>query len=64
MKRRVTYVFDGDSPFEPDQAQLTDAALLIRDLHAAKEDRATFSFTELPAEVSTNFMNPERFGSS
>jgi hypothetical protein len=64
MKRRVTFVFDGDSPFEPDQAQVTDDSLLIRDLHAAKEDRATFSFTELPTEVSTNYMDPESFGSS
>ncbi|OXV09812.1 hypothetical protein Egran_02425 [Elaphomyces granulatus] len=51
MKRRVTFVFDGDSPFEPDQAQVTNDSLLIRDLHAAKEDRATFSFTELPIEL-------------
>lgn len=51
MKRRITFIQGSDAPFDPSQAQLTKDALLIRALDAAREERATFGFNELPSEV-------------
>jgi hypothetical protein len=51
MKRRVTYVQHPETPFEPHQASLSSTTVTIRELDAAREDRITFSFNDLPEEV-------------
>lgn len=51
MKRRITFAQGTDAPFDPDQAQLTRDALFLRALEAAREERLTFGFNELPSEV-------------
>jgi hypothetical protein len=56
MRRRITYVLGAEAPFDPDrQARYSNdnAVLSIRGLkNAAKEERVTFGFDELPGEVS------------
>lgn len=52
MKRRVTYITAADAEFDPSkQAILNKDTLAIGGLDAAKEERFTFSPTELPTEV-------------
>ncbi|KAL2010408.1 hypothetical protein VTN00DRAFT_6215 [Thermoascus crustaceus] len=51
MKRRITFIQGSEAPFDPSQSQLTKDALLIRALDAAREERATFGFNELPSEL-------------
>ncbi|KAL1968948.1 hypothetical protein VTN77DRAFT_782 [Rasamsonia byssochlamydoides] len=52
MKRRITFVHGAESPFDPDkQAKLSNDVLSIRELDAAKEERLTFGFDELPGEL-------------
>ncbi|KEY80201.1 hypothetical protein BA78_0475 [Aspergillus fumigatus] len=51
MRRRITFVQRPESPFHVDQAVLTSDALSITHLDAAREERATFGFDELPAEI-------------
>lgn len=52
MKRRVTYITAADAEFDPSkQAVLNKDTLTIRGLDAAKEERFTFTSTELPTEV-------------
>jgi hypothetical protein len=52
MRRRITFVQRPETPFDHDQAVLTSDALSITNLDGAREERATFSFDELPSEVS------------
>jgi hypothetical protein len=55
MKRRVTYITAADAEFDPSkQAILSRDTLSIRGLDAAKEERFTFTSTELLTEVSIN----------
>jgi hypothetical protein len=59
MKRRVTYITAADAEFDPSkQAILSKDTLSIRGLDAAKEERFTFTQTELPAEVSITTVLP------
>ncbi|KAF9890984.1 protease B nonderepressible form [Aspergillus nanangensis] len=51
MRRRITFVQASDAPFAADQASLTPSTLSIRGLDAAREERATFSFDEIPSEL-------------
>ncbi|KAL1885267.1 protease B nonderepressible form [Paecilomyces lecythidis] len=51
MKRRITFAQGADSAFEQDQVQLTKDALKLRGLDAAREERVTFGFNELPSEL-------------
>ena len=52
MRRRTTFLQRHDTSFEPNQAALSSKSLSIRNLDAAREDRLTFTFDELPSEVS------------
>lgn len=52
MRRRITFAQGPDSPFDQDQVQLTSDALKLRGLDAAREERVTFGFNELPSEVA------------
>lgn len=59
MKRRVTYITAAEAEFDPSkQAILGKDTLSIRGLDAAKEERFTFTQTELPAEVSITTVLP------
>lgn len=52
MKRRITYISASNASFDPaKQAILGKDALSIRNLDAAKEERITLGFEELPANV-------------
>ncbi|RHZ48081.1 protease B nonderepressible form [Aspergillus turcosus] len=51
MRRRITFVQRPETPFDHDQAVLTSDALSITHLDGAREERATFSFDELPSEI-------------
>ncbi|KAE8354294.1 protein pbn1 [Aspergillus coremiiformis] len=51
MRRRITFVQRPDTPFSLDQAVLTPDALSIHELDSVREERATFSFDELPSEL-------------
>lgn len=57
MKRRITFAQGADSAFEQDQVQLTRDALKLRGLDAAREERVTFGFNELPSEVALHLTN-------
>lgn len=58
MKRRVTYITAAYAEFDPSkQAILSKDTLTIRGLDAAKEERFTFTPTELPTEVSINIFH-------
>lgn len=58
MRRRITYIYGAESPFDPDQqARVSNDALSIRGLNAAKEERLTFGFDEFPSEVSNYVPN-------
>ncbi|KAA8647635.1 hypothetical protein EYZ11_003232 [Aspergillus tanneri] len=56
MRRRITFVQRPTAPFELDQAILTSDYLSIRDVDGVREERATFSFDELPDDDS--FITP------
>ncbi|KAL2825656.1 PIG-X [Aspergillus cavernicola] len=51
MRQRTTFIQKSTAPFSPSQATLTQDALTIQNLDAAREERVTFSFDELPSEV-------------
>ncbi|KAL4788085.1 PIG-X [Aspergillus varians] len=51
MRQRITYIQKPSAPFHPSQALLTRDALTIQALDAAREERVTFSFDELPTEL-------------
>ena len=51
MRERITFVHDGHDGDAHEQFRLENNTLHIRELKAAREDRFTFSFQELPQEV-------------
>ena len=51
MRERITFVHDPEDSFHPNQLQLSNSTLHVRGLNAAREDRFTFGFQELPQEV-------------
>lgn len=51
MRRRITYVHGPGDAFDPSQLSLSSDTLSVTNLHAAKEERLTFGFSELPEEV-------------
>ena len=51
MKHRITYIRDHDDGFTPKQIRVTNNALSISNLRAAKEHSLTFDLNELPQEV-------------
>ena len=51
MRERITFVHGADDTFDPDQLNVDKETIQVRSLMAAREDRLTFSFSELPQEV-------------
>ena len=51
MRQRSTYVHDAGQEFRPSELLVTDSQLLHGGLNAAREERLTYSFTELPEEL-------------
>lgn len=51
MRRRSTFVHDSGLDIDPRQLQLSGNVFKIRELKAAREERLTFGFNELPQEV-------------
>ena len=54
MRRRSTFVHDPALDIDPRQLQLAGNVLKIRELKAAREERLTVGFDELPQEVIQN----------
>lgn len=59
MKERITFFPNEEDPYEPDQLHVKPTTLRVRSLKAAREDRLTFAFQELPQEVE-EFAEPAR----
>ena len=51
MRRRSTFLHDPKLDVDPSQLQLSGDRFRIRGLKAAREERLTFAFNELPQEV-------------
>ena len=51
MRERVTFVHSPEDSFDPSQLRVENDTLHISSLKAAREDRVTFGFHELPQEV-------------
>ncbi|GAB1212139.1 protease B nonderepressible form [Aspergillus terreus] len=51
MRRRITFIQRPDADFSLDQISLSRSSLSVHGLDAAREDRVTFSFDELPPEA-------------
>ena len=51
MRERITFTHDPEDVFDPNQLQLGNSSLHVSNLKAAREDRFTFGFQELPQEV-------------
>jgi hypothetical protein len=57
MKQRITYINDPEEDVvDPTQIPLKDGVLSISSFKAAKQDRVTFDFNELPQEVRISFL--------
>ena len=52
MKRRITFVHQKEDTIDPQEFEILNSSIYIRDLKAAREDRWTASSCELPQEVS------------
>ncbi|KAL4801017.1 PIG-X [Aspergillus venezuelensis] len=51
MRHRLTYIQNPSAPYSPSQTTLTRDALHIDSIDAAREERITLGFDEVPAEV-------------
>lgn len=51
MKRRITFVYEQDRPFDPKQLEVDKKSLHIKSLEAAREERWTINLFGLPQEV-------------
>lgn len=51
MRRRSTFVHDPNAVVNHDSIELVGGSLHITSLPAARQERLTFSFNELPQEV-------------
>ncbi|KAL4957525.1 PIG-X [Aspergillus filifer] len=51
MRQRLTYIQNPSAPYSPSQTTLTRDALHIQAIDAAREERITLGFDELPSEV-------------
>ncbi|KAL4919473.1 PIG-X [Aspergillus aurantiobrunneus] len=51
MRQRITFIQKPSAPFHPSQTLLTRDGLTIQSLEAAREERVTFGFDELPSEL-------------
>ncbi|KAL4935896.1 hypothetical protein BDV06DRAFT_117496 [Aspergillus oleicola] len=53
MRQRLTYIQKPSAPYSPDQTTLTRDALHIQSIDAAREERITVGFDEVPDEVAS-----------
>lgn len=51
MKERITFIHPQNSPFDPNRLSVGKDVVQLKDLKAAREERLTFSWHELPQEV-------------
>jgi hypothetical protein len=51
MKQRTTYIITDPESTHPDNFVLEPQSLHIKTLHAAREDRLTIGYNELPPEI-------------
>lgn len=51
MRRRITFLHRSEDAFAPSQLRTEKKALQVSDLKAAREDRFTFGFEDIPQEV-------------
>lgn len=51
MKERITFIHPKDRAFDPNQLCISKDFVQIKNLKAAREERLTFSWHELPQEV-------------
>ncbi|KAK2770196.1 protease B nonderepressible form [Emmonsiellopsis sp. PD_33] len=51
MRKRITFIHEPNAAFNPNQLTITDSSLSVRSLHGAREERATFTYNELPQEL-------------
>jgi hypothetical protein len=51
MKQRTTYIITDPESTHPDNFVLESQSLHIKTLHAAREDRLTIGYNELPPEL-------------
>jgi hypothetical protein len=51
MRKRITFVHLPDSPFQPERLRVDNGTLRLESLKAAREERITFGYNELPQEV-------------
>lgn len=54
MRQRSTYIYDPQEPVDPSTLVVEKNSLEFQFLKAAREERLTFGFNELPQEVSTS----------
>ena len=53
MKHRITYITAPGSSLTNETLDLTENGLNVHDLQAAREDRYSFTFTDIPQDVGT-----------
>lgn len=51
MRERITFVHGAEAAFDPKQLKVDKEAVRVQSLKASREDRLTFSISELPQEV-------------
>lgn len=52
MKQRIAFFHDGNDSFDPEkQLAVSPQSVTITSLPAARQEKLTFTFDELPAEV-------------
>lgn len=56
MRERITFVHGADVAFDPNQLTVEKDAVEVQYLKAAREDRLTFGFSELPQEVAASML--------
>lgn len=52
MRQRITLIHSPEDAIDPDTIAISDEFFALSGLQAAREDRITFGFDELPTEVS------------
>ena len=52
MRERITFIHGSEESFDPKQLRAEQNIFHVTALRAAREDRITFGFQELPQEVS------------
>ncbi|OAX78179.1 hypothetical protein ACJ72_07517 [Emergomyces africanus] len=51
MRERITFIHEAEGEFNPDQVTVKADSLSIKALNAARQERVTFAYNELPKEI-------------